>query len=89
MNDMRKLMETVEKINESGTMPTIESVRAWKVVDEMGESVFHTNVKKAIIDYAESYAESQTEFGTDEEVWDEYFDTGKKRAQDIISKSKK
>ena len=94
MNDMRKLMEAVSKINEANTLPTIKSVQAWKVVDEMGESVFHTNVKEAIVDYAESYAEANTEivFGDQEEtskVWQKHFEAGKKRAQNIIRKSRK
>lgn len=94
MNDMRKLMEAVSKINETGTMPTIKSVQAWKVVDEMGESVFHTDVKEAIVDYAESYAESKTEvvFGDQEEtskVWNKHFKVGRKIAHGIVSKGKK
>ncbi len=94
MNDMRKLMEAVKKINETNTMPTIEFVQAWKVVDEMGESVFHTNVQEAIVDYAESYAESKIEYirgdrGEISKVWDKHFEAGKKRAQNIISKGKK
>lgn len=94
MNDMRKLMEAVTKINETTTMPTIEYVKAWKVVDEMGESVFHTNVKDAIMDYAESYAEAKTEqtYGDQEataRTWQKHFEVGKKRARNIIAKSKK
>ncbi|MEE8233908.1 MAG: hypothetical protein V3R41_04430 [Gammaproteobacteria bacterium] len=95
MNDMRKLMEAVKKINETNTMPTIKSVQTWQVVDEMGESVFHTDIQEAIVDYAESYAESKTisTYGIKQEeaarIWKKHFEVGKKRAQNIISKGKK
>lgn len=93
MNEMRKLMETVKKaqLNETTTMPTIKQVTVWQVVDDMGESVFHHNVKEAIIDYAESYAEDKTysSYGNDKRAWDKYFAQGKKIAQGIISKERR
>lgn len=97
MNDMRKLMEAVKKAqhNDAATLPTIEQVTAWRVIDDMGEEVFHTDIDEAIIDYAESYAEGKTilAYSTDREgtkrEWNKHYDQGKKIAQGLVSKGKK